>query len=323
MRHQNILVIGGSGFVGGHLAAALVAEGRRVTIPTRRRETAKRLLLLPTVDAVEADVNDDAPLRRLVAGQDAVINLVGILHGDAKAFERAHVELPRRIAEACRAAGVARLMHTSALGASADGPSLYLRSKAAGEQVIETMSVPGGALATTIFRPSVLFGPDDRFLNLFAKMQGILPFVPLARAHAKFQPVAVHDVARAFCKALDDSETFDRIYELTGPRVYTLEELVQIAGSYRAGGNGHPRPVWRLPDRLGRLLATFLEHAPGSTLMSRDNFDSMKADNVATGRYPGLAELGLSATPLEAEASIYLARKNRRSHLDHLRGDHA
>lgn len=323
MRHQDILVLGGSGFIGGHVVAALAADGRRVTVVSRRRENCKRLLLLPTIDVVEADPFDEATLRRLAAGKDAVINLVGILHGDAAAFEAAHVGLPERIVAACVAARVPRLLHMSALGAAADGPSLYLRSKAAGEAVVEdagTAAEPGRApLATTVFRPSVVFGPDDRFMNLFAAMQRWLPIVPLARARTRFQPVAVRDVAGAFVAALDDGESFSRTYELTGPGVYTLAELVRIAGAWRAGGDGHPRPVLGLPDGLGRLQAAFLEFAPGRTLMSRDNFDSMRVDSVATGRYPGLLELGITPAPLEPEAAAYVGGKGRRSHLDDLR----
>ena len=323
MRHQDILVIGGSGFIGGHVVAALAADGRRVTVPARRREAGKRLILLPTVDVIEADVSDEATVRKLVVGKDAVINLVGILHGDNKAFEAAHVELPRKIVAACLDACVPRLLHMSALGAAIDAPSMYLRSKAAGETKIEDtetlVASSRTSLATTIFRPSVVFGPDDRFINLFATMQRWLPIVPLARAKTLFQPVAVRDVADAFMAALDDEESFSRIYELVGPRIYALAELVQIAGAYRAGGAGRPRPILRLPDVLGRFQAAFLEFAPGPTLMSRDNFDSMRIDSVATGRYPGLAELGIAPTPLEPEAAAYVGGKGRRSHLDHLR----
>ena len=329
MRHQNILVIGGTGFVGGHLVAALAADGRAVGVPTRRREAGKRLLPLPTVEVIEANVHDDATLARLCAGRDAVINLVGILHGDrgtpwGKAFEAAHVTLPRRVVAACRRASVPRLLHMSALGASPSGPSMYLRSKAAGEAVVEQAGTAGDGdtpLEVTVFRPSVVFGRDDRFLNLFATMQRWLPVMPLAKPDARFQPVSVHDVAKAFETALDDGESYSRTYELVGPRVYTMAELVQIAGIYRAGSGGHARPIIPLPDVLGRLQATMLEFAPGPTLMSRDNFDSMRADNVAGGAYPGLDDLGIEPTPLEQEASVYLAGKSRRSHLDHLRHD--
>ena len=328
MRHQDILVIGGSGFIGGHVVAALAADGRRVTVPSHRRENGKRLMLLPTVDVIEADVADEATLHKLVAGKDAVINLVGILHGDEKTFAAVHAGLPKKIVAACLEARVLRLLHMSALGAAADGPSMYLRSKAAGESAVEraaeggagTAGEPQGApLATTIFRPSVVFGPDDHFMNLFATMQRLLPIVPLARAKTLFQPVSVRDVAAAFVAALDDDESFSRTYELTGPRVYTLEELVQIAGAYRIGGNGRPRPILRLPDALGRLQAAFLEFAPGPTLMSRDNFDSMHTANIATGRYPGLSELGIEPAPLEPDVAAYVGGKGRRSHLDDLR----
>jgi uncharacterized protein YbjT (DUF2867 family) len=329
MRHQNILVVGGGGFIGGHLVATLAKDGRRVTVPTRRRESAKRLILLPTVDVVEADVNDDAVLDRLMAGKDAVINLVGILHGDTgspygRAFEAAHVTLPERIVAACRRAGVTRILHMSAIGASANAPSMYLRSKAAGEAVVEEAGTIGDGttpIATTIFRPSVVFGRDDRFMNLFAAIQRWLPIVPLGGAHARFQPVWVQDVATAFRVALDDPETFACLYELAGPHVYTLAELVRIAGTYRAGGNGRPRPVWALPDAFARLHATFHEFAPGPTMVSRDNLDSMRVPNVASGDLPGLAELGIVPAPLEPEVSQYLARKSRRSHLDDLRRD--
>ena len=330
MRHRNILVIGGTGFVGGHLVAALATDGRRITVPTRRRESGKRLLLLPTVEVVPARIADDATLARLMVGKDAVINLVGILHGDAgrpygRAFEAAHVDLPRRIVAACRAASVPRLLHMSALGADANGPSMYLRSKAAGEAVVEEAGTVGDGdrppLAVTVFRPSVVFGRDDRFLNLFATMQRWLPAMPLGNADAQFQPVAVGDVAAAFVAALDDAESYSRTYELTGPRVYSLADLVRIAGRYRAGGNGRPRPVIPLPAALGRLQAALLEFAPGPTLMSRDNVDSMQVANVATGAFPGLADLDIVATPLEQEASVYLADRNRRTHLDQLRHD--
>ena len=321
MRHQHILVIGGSGFIGGHVVAALVKDGRAVVVPTRRRESAKRLILLPTVEVVEADVDNEATLQRLVAGKSAVIDLVGILHGDERAFEAAHVDLPRRIVAACRKAGVPRLMHMSALGAAVAGPSRYLRSKGRGEAIVEAAATGTPPLATTIFRPSVVFGRDDKFLNLFASLQRWFPVMPLGRADALFQPVSVHDVAKAFVAALDDAESFGRIYELTGPDVYSLRDLVRIAGMYRAGGDGRPRPVISLPDALGKLQAAFLEFAPGPTVMSRDNFDSMRTPSVATGDYPGLADLGIDPVTVESDASIYLARKNRRSHLDHLRHD--
>ena len=179
-----VCVIGGSGFIGRHIAEQLVREDHSVLVPTRYRETAKRdLIPLPTVDVVEADVHDGEMLERLFAGCDAVINLVGILQGGkpaspySDAFRRAHVELPTKIVGACRRAGVRRLVHMSGLHAGKDAPSEYLRSKADGEAAV--MSVRN-ELAVTIFRPSVVFGPGDSFFNRFADLLRLSPVLPLA-----------------------------------------------------------------------------------------------------------------------------------------------
>jgi NADH dehydrogenase len=306
MRHESILVIGGSGFIGSHLVAQLAATGRKITVPTRRLTRAGHLTVLPTVQVVEADVFDERVLHQLIKQADAVINLVGVLHSKSgpagsswgPQFERAHVELPRRLAQACVANKVTRFLHMSALGAHAHAPSMYLRSKAAGEQVLFTAS----SLAPTLFRPSVVFGAEDSFLNLFAKLQRVMPVLALGCVDAKFQPVYVQDVARAFVMALDDRQTIGQTIELVGPRVYTLRELVNLAGQY----SGHPRPLIGLPAALGRLQAMLLEYVPGGPLMSRDNVDSMQVDNVATGRGASLA--GWRATPLEAVAPHYLGR---------------
>ena len=304
MEYRFVLVIGGSGFIGGHLIAKLSESGRRMIVPTRRYERAKHLAVLPGVDnVVEADIQDDAVLNRLMRGIDAVINLVGVLHSKrgtpyGPAFAKAHVELPRRIVAACAANGVQRYLHMSALGADVNAPSMYLRSKADGEKA--ALSNP--AVKTTVFRPSVVFGEDDRFLNLFASMQKYVPLMPLAGADAKFQPIYVQDVAQAFVHALDDDYTIGKIYELAGPTVYTLRDLVRLAGAY----SGHPRPVFGLPPALARLQAFVLEHMPGGPIMSRDNLDSMKTDNVAKGKIA--PELGIEPARLESIASYYLRR---------------
>jgi len=302
MEYRFVLVIGGSGFVGGHLIAKLSESGRRVIVPTRRYEHAKHLAVLPGVDnVVEADIHDDAALNRLMIGIDAVVNLVGILHSRRGVrygpdFAKAHVELPRRIVAACAANGVRRYLHMSALSADVNGSSMYLRSKADGEKAAFSNPV----VKTTVFRPSVVFGEDDRFLNLFASMQRYLPVIPLAGADAKFQPIYVQDVAKAFVHALDDDYTIGKIYELAGPMVYTLRDLVRVAGAY----SGHPRPVIGLPPTLARIQAFFLEYMPGGPIMSRDNLDSMKTDNVATGKIA--PELGIEPVRLESVASYYL-----------------
>jgi NADH dehydrogenase len=299
MQHKNVLVIGGSGFVGRYLVNELVGRGCRVLVPSRRRDKAKHLILLPTCDVVEADVHDDATLDRLVAGQQAVINLVGILHGTEAQFERAHVTLTQRILAACTKNKVRRYLHMSALGADPNGPSMYQRSKGRAEQAVRDST-----LAWTIFQPSVIFGAEDAFLNMFARLAAIAPVLPIGGAEVKFQPVWVEDVAHAFANCLDNEATVGKTYELAGPKVYTLRELVRFA----ATAAGHRRPVVALPDGIARLQARLMELAPGEPLLSRDNLDSMKRDNIASRQpYVPAPELGIAPAPLEPEASLYLA----------------
>jgi NADH dehydrogenase len=314
MRDLSVVLFGGTGFIGSHLAARLAEHDMTIVVPTRHEAHAMHLMPLG-VDIVEADVHDDATVRRLVAGRDAVINLVGILHSHhgtpyGPEFRRAHVELPRRIVAACAAAGVPRYLHMSALGADRHGASMYQRSKADGE--LAAASQP--AVAATIFRPSVVFGPEDNFLNMFARLQRHLPLVPLASAGARFQPVYVGDVAEAYVRALLEPHTRNQIYELGGPGIYTMAELVRLAGRY----SGHPRPVFALPDALARLQAGFFELLPGTPLITRDNLDSMKTDNVvhASNGVLTAEALGIKLTPLESVAPQYLAPDGQ---LDELR----
>ena len=299
MRHSNVLVIGGAGFVGRYIVNELVGRGCRVLVPSRRRDKAKHLIMLPTCDVVEASVHDDAALETLVEGRDAVVNLVGILHGSEAQFEQAHCGLTRRVLAACARARVRRYLHMSALGADANGPSMYQRSKGRAEQAVRESK-----LAWTIFRPSVIFGAEDSFLNMFARLAAIAPVLPIGGAEVKFQPVWVEDVSRAFVNSLDNEVTIGRSYELCGPKVYTLRELVKFA----AEAAGHRRPVVALPDGIARLQARLMQFAPGEPLLSVDNLDSMKRDNVASRQpYAPAPELGITATPMEPEASLYLA----------------
>jgi NADH dehydrogenase len=296
----NILILGGSGFVGASLCERLVERergGGRIAVPSRHPARAKHILPLPTVELIGADVHDEAELARLVQGRDAVVNLVAILHGSEADFQRVHVELPRRVARACRAAGVRRVVHVSALGAGESAPSRYQRSKAAGEAALKT-----AGLDLTLLRPSVIFGERDRFLNLFARLQSIFPVVPLAGADARFQPVWVEDVASAIVHCLDDPSTIGETIECAGPKVYTLRELVRIAGRC----TGHPRPVIALPSALARLQALAFELLPGDPLISRDNLASMRVPNVASGQAPGLERLGILPADLESVAPTWL-----------------
>jgi NADH dehydrogenase len=249
--------------------------------------------MLPMVSVVQADVHDPAQLAALLPGHDAVINLIAILHGTQAQFDKAHVQLPALLAKACLVAGVNRLVHISALGADMNAPSMYQRSKAHGEQVLQE-HVPQG-LALTVLRPSVIFGEDDAFINVFAKLQALAPVVPLAGAHTRFQPVWVHDVAQAVVYAVMHPATAGPSYELVGPQIFTLQQLVEHAGIWAQ----HPRWVIPLPNALAYVQAWVMEHLPGPTLMSRDNVASMQVDNVASG-----AALGLSALGVPTPASL-------------------
>lgn len=299
MQIRNVTLIGGSGFVGTHIAQVLASRGIAVTIPTRRRERAKHeLIVLPTVDLVSADVHRDEDLDRVIAGADAVVSLVGILHERRRGdFARAHADLPRRIVEACERQGVKRLLHMSSLGADRAAPSQYQRTKAEGEEAVQAAARRG--MATTIFRPSVIFGRGDSFLSLFACLQRLAPVIALGRPDARFQPVWVEDVARAFADALDKPQTVGETYELCGPNVYTLRELMRLVGT----ATGHPRPILGLPDGLAYLQAFTLELLPGK-LLTRDNFLSMKVDSVCGCAYP--AVFGGTPASLESVLPTYL-----------------
>jgi NADH dehydrogenase len=308
MSAGRVLVLGGSGFVGRHVVARLVAEGWSVLVPTRSRERARHLILLPTVEVLQADIQDPVVLERFAAGSTAVINLVGILNEARRGdFDRAHVELARKTVAACRVVGVRRLLHMSALNADPSGPSRYLASKGQAEAI-----VAGSDLDWTIFRPSVIFGREDSFLNLFARLERLLLVMALACAQARFQPVWVADVAGAFVCALQEDRTFHQRYSLCGPKVYSLRELVAYVGEL----TGYNRPILPLGPGLSRLQARILELLPGK-LMTRDNLASMTRDSVCDGKYPSL--LGGEPTALEAIAPSYLAPVGARSRYSKLR----
>ena len=311
MKITTVCVLGGAGFVGQHLAARLTRAGYRVRIPTRHRERHRDLLVLPGVELAEANVHDPQTLARLFADCQAVINLIGILNESGhrgEGFQYAHVDLARKVVDACRERGVRRLLHMSALGADATAEtSFYQQTKAEAETLVHTLSGPD--LAVTSFRPSVIFGPGDSFLNRFAALLRTMPWVfPLACAQVRFQPVYVGDVADAFVDALTARETFGERLELCGPRIYTLRELVV----YTAQLIGVRRLIVGLPDWAARLQASVLEYVPGKPF-SRDNYRSLQRDNVCP------QGAGHCPTALEAIAPGYLGDAEHQRRLQRLR----
>ena len=306
MKLQHVLVVGGSGFLGRHLCNAFARAAIRTTVPTRSRERAKHLILLPTAEVVETDILAPGELERLAAGCQMVVNLAGILHGrrgrpDERGpndygpdFARVHVELPQAIVAACRASGARRLLHVSAIGAAAAAPSEYLRSKGIGEQAV----LAAEDLEVTVFRPSVIFGPEDRFLNQFARLARLFPALAIPSPEARFQPVYVGDVAAAMTAAVHDPETWGKAYELCGPKQYSLKDLAEYACTV----SGHARPVVGLPDGLANLQATFMELLPEPPL-TRDNLRSMRVPSTCTGHFP----FRIQPQALEAIAPLYLA----------------
>lgn len=309
MEINRICIIGGSGFIGSHMVRLLSAQRYMVRVPTRQRERARQLILLPTVDVVEADVHDEATLANLLSGMDAVINLAGVLHdaNGTRGFAQTHVELTAKLIAACRGAGVRRYLHMSALGADSGGPSTYLRTKGDAEALVRAAD-----LDWTLFRPSVVFGRGDRFLNMFANLLRVLPVMFLACPNARFQPVFVEDLAYGFVRALTDRGTYRRSYDLCGPGVYTLRQLVKLVGNI----TGHRRLIVGLNDTLSWLQAFMLELLPVK-LMTRDNYYSMKVDSVSDQPFP----FGIQPAAIEAVVPAYLGsdtpRARYRTYRDH------
>ena len=275
----DILLIGGNGFVGRALAAQLQSAGYSVLIPTGHLAAGRDLRLLPKVHLEDADIHEFDTLQGLcsrVSPSGAVINLVGVLHDKpaqpyGKIFQAAHVDLPKNIITAMQMHGLKRYLHMSALGAHSNGPSMYQRSKGDGEAAVKASN-----LDWTIFRPSVIFGARDQFINLFAKLTKLFPVMPLANHSAQFQPVSVDDVATAFVRALKMPMTIHQTYDLVGPTVYTMQEIVELA-KRKVGASCAIIPV---PAFVGYLQALAFEFLPGPTLMSRDNIASMQQPNI-------------------------------------------
>lgn len=311
MAAPSITVFGGSGFLGRHLVKRLAEGGARLRVAVRYPEAAGFLKPMGEVGQVvplQANLRDEASVTRAVEGADAVVNLVGILYQRGRQrFRAVHAEGAARVARAAAAAGARRFVQVSAIGADADSPAEYGRTKAAGEAAVSEAF--DGA---TIVRPSIIFGPEDDFFNRFAAMARLSPALPLIGfGHTRFQPVYVGDVAEAMARLLDDPASAGKTYELGGPRVYSFREIMALV----LRETGRNRLLVPLPYPLAMLQARFLELLPVPPL-TRDQVQLLKRDNVVGGDAPGLADLGVTPTAVDAILPSYLGRYRRRGSLD-------
>lgn len=298
-KQLRICILGGTGFVGHHVTADMVELGHRITILTRRRQRHRDVLVWPTVSLREGDVYDPAFLARNFRGMDMVVNLVGILNERGhrgKGFHRAHVELVESISRAIQTTGVPRLLHMSALNASANAPSHYLRTKARGEEIAH--AIPG--CGVTSFRPSVIFGEGDSFTNRFAHLLRSIPWAfPLAKPESRMQPIHIDDVAQCFAQSISRHEAYGRSYDLGGPRVYELQEIVEFINDVTETD----RRILPLKDWQARLQASILEWVPGKPF-SVDNLRSLEVDSIC--RQPCALPFGIEPKTMEETVPVYL-----------------
>lgn len=298
---MNVCVLGGTGFVGTELVTRLALEGHWVRVPTRNLARGEQLRVLDTVELIVTNIHEPGALSELLAGMDVVINLVGTLNEHGRAtFRLVHTELAAKVTAAARSAHVRRLLHMSSLGADAEqAPSNYLRSKGEAEAHVRAAA---DAVPFTIFRPSVIFGPGDSLTNRFAGLLRLSAGVlPLARAQARFAPIYVLDVVEAFVRALHDRSTIEQTYELCGPDVMTLEDIVRTTAAIAR----LPCHVWPLPDALARAQAAMMDLIPGKPF-STDNYQSLTIDSVC--RENGCARLGITPQPMLGVLPTYLGR---------------
>ncbi len=307
---MNICIIGGTGFVGTHLINKLVMLGHSVKVITRHPERHRHLLTLPSVKLISIDFFGNKILERQLDGYDVVINLAGILNPQGvNTFEKAHVEVTRRVAEAARSVETPRLLHMSALNADENGPSEYLRTKGKAQKLV--LATEG--LQATSFAPSVILGPGDSFFNMFASLLSLLPVFPLTSAATRFAPVYVGDVVDAFINSIHKPETYGKNYELCGPEVYTLKELVQ----YTAKQTGSKSIIVPLNRFFSSPLVTIMNLIPGSPI-TRDNFNSMKQDSICQDNQ-AVEVLDLSLHSLDSVVPLYLAGGDFAGQMDELR----
>lgn len=304
MSYSKICILGGTGFVGKHIAARLSSLGYQVLVPTRHPQRHRDLTVLPNVKLKRANIHNKEELAGLLSDTDAVINLVGILNEKGNkglGFQHVHVDLTRKVLEACKQKGVHRLLHMSALNADVKGPSHYLRSKGKAEELVHKAA--SDQLQVTSFRPSVIFGPGDGLFNRFATLLKLSPFVfPLACAESRFSPVYIGDVAEAFAQSIEDEETYSQRYDLCGPDRFSLRQLVE----YTSQTLGLYHFIIGLNPFFSRLQARSLELIPGKPF-SRDNYLSLQVDSICNVN--GLEELGIQPTAVDTIVPAYLAQQ--------------
>jgi NADH dehydrogenase len=305
-----VTVFGGSGFLGTQVVRALAKRGLRIRVAVRRPGHGYKLRMLGDVgqiEVVQANLRAAATVARALAGAEACVNLVGVLYETGKQkFQTVHAEGARTVAEVCAAVGVTRLVQVSAIGADANASARYARSKAEGEAAARAL-VPTAA----IVRPSIVFGPGDGFFNMFAQLAALSPVLPLiGGGHTRFQPVFVGDVAAAVAACVVDAATEGQTYELGGPAVYSFKQLLQLIGKE----TGRTPLLAPLPFGLARLIGLagdLIALTPFPPLLTSDQVELLRADNVAAEGAPGLAALGVQATALEAILPTYLYRYRR------------
>ncbi len=314
MKISKVCILGGSGFVGRNLISKLVSKGIQSLVLTRSPPQHKDLQVLPGVQLLAANIFDTKTIVPHLAGCDAFINLVGILNegSNKQGFKQAHVALVDAVIKACRTAGISRLLHMSALNANQDqGPSRYLFTKGEGENLAHKPSHPH--INVTSFCPSVIFGANDSFFNRFADLLTLAPIpFPLACPDTRFAPIYVGDVADAFIHTLTHHDTFGRRFNLCGPRVFTLEALV----NYTAQQLGLKRKIVRLNDRASRLQAEILGRMPGQPF-SIDNYLSLQVDSVC--QHNDLLDLGIAPTDINDIVPLYLGLTQRQQRLSRWR----
>lgn len=292
-----VTLFGGGGFVGRYALQALLSAGARVRIAEREPKRAyflRSLGRLGQIQFVRADIGDPASVAAAVAGAEAVVNLVGILKGD---FQRVHVDGAANVARAAAAAGARAFVQVSAIGADPASPSAYGRSKGEGEAAVRA-AFP----VATILRPSIVFGPEDSFVNRFASMARWFPLLPVIRGSWRVQPIFAADLGKAIAAAALDARTHGgRTYELGGPNVTTMVEL----NRWIARAAGHPRPVFEVPDALAKPMARIGSFVPGAP-MTWDQWLMLQSDSVTDPGLPGIEAFGIQPTPLEAVAGDWL-----------------